>query len=86
VRKLTKVEYRKIIWGLLKDYRNDPYMNLEKLLELIMAIPIPKETKEKKKPIKPSGSITPLKSYFKFKSKNIGTFPKPKIERNHDPR
>jgi len=39
---LTKVEYRKIIWGLLKDYRDDPYMNLEKLLELIMAIPFPK--------------------------------------------
>ena len=43
MRKLTKKEYRKIIWGLLKDYRNDPYMNLEKLLELIMAIPFPKE-------------------------------------------
>ena len=43
MRKLTKKEYKKIIWGLLKDYRVDPHMTLEKLLELIMAIPIPKE-------------------------------------------
>jgi len=42
---LNKIEYRKIIWGLLKDYRDDEDMTLEKLLELIMAIPIPKETK-----------------------------------------
>jgi len=47
VEKLTKVEYRKIIWGILKDYRGDPYMTLEKLLELIMAIPIPGEKKGK---------------------------------------
>ena len=40
---MTKVEYRKIIWGLLKDYRDDKDMTLEKLLELIMAIPTPKE-------------------------------------------
>lgn len=42
---LTKVEYRKIIWGILKDYRDDETMTLEKLLELIMAIPIPKGKK-----------------------------------------
>ena len=42
---MNKREYRKIIWGLLKDYRDDKDMTLEKLLELIMAIPIPKETK-----------------------------------------
>jgi len=42
---LTKVEYRKIIWGLLKDYRDDKDMSLEKLLELIMAIPTPEEKK-----------------------------------------
>lgn len=44
-----------------------------------------KKRAERKKPIKPSGSITPLRSYFKFKSKNIGTFPKPEIERNDNP-
>jgi len=48
VKKLTGVEYRKIIWGLLKDYRDDPYMSLEKLLELIMAIKIPEKKKGKK--------------------------------------
>ncbi len=42
---MNKKEYRKIIWGLLKDYRDDEDMTLVKLLELIMAIPIPKETK-----------------------------------------
>ncbi len=40
---MTKAEYRKIIWGILKDYRDDKDMTLEKLLELIMAIPTPKE-------------------------------------------
>ena len=40
---LTKKEYRKIIWGILKDYRADKDMTLEKLLELIMAIPTPGE-------------------------------------------
>ncbi len=45
MKRLNKIEYRKIIWGLLKDYRDDEDMTLEKLLELIMAIPIPKETK-----------------------------------------
>ena len=42
---MTKAEYRKIIWGILKDYRDDKDMTLEKLLELIMAIPTPKELK-----------------------------------------
>ncbi|MBA7712404.1 hypothetical protein ES703_121378 [subsurface metagenome] len=37
---------------------------------------------EKKKKIEPSGSITPSRDIFKFKSKNIGVFKKPKIERN----
>ncbi|TFB08825.1 hypothetical protein E3V08_02500 [Candidatus Atribacteria bacterium MT.SAG.1] len=41
--KLTKVEYRKIIWGLLKDYRHNKIKFLEELLEKIMAIPTPKE-------------------------------------------
>ncbi|MBA7525527.1 hypothetical protein ES705_17678 [subsurface metagenome] len=40
---MNKREYRKIIWGLLKDYRDDKDMSLEKLLELIMAVPTPKE-------------------------------------------
>jgi len=40
---LTKVEYRKIIWGLLKEYRDDKDMTLVELLNKIMAIPIPKE-------------------------------------------
>jgi len=40
---------------------------------------------EKKKTIQPCGTITPTKDYFKFKSKNIGTFKKPKIERNDNP-
>jgi len=45
---LTKVEYRKIIWGFLKEYRDDKEMTLEKLLELIMAVPFP-EKREKGK-------------------------------------
>jgi len=40
---LTKLEYRKIIWGLLKEYRDDEILSLEELLNKIMAIPIPKE-------------------------------------------
>jgi len=40
---------------------------------------------EKKKTIQPCGTITPTKDYFKLKSKNIGTFKKPKIERNDNP-
>ena len=51
---MTKVEYRKIIWGLLKDYRDDNFlfireelnegtMSLVELLNKIMAIPTPKE-------------------------------------------
>ena len=43
MKKLTKVEYRKIIWGLLKDYRDNEIKSLEELLEKIMAIPTPKE-------------------------------------------
>lgn len=45
VRKLTKAEYRKIIWGLLKDYRDDEITSLEELLAKIMAIPFPKGKK-----------------------------------------
>ncbi|GAJ03726.1 unnamed protein product [marine sediment metagenome] len=37
---------------------------------------------EKKKTIKPCGTMIPTKDYFKFKSKNIGIFKKPEIERN----
>ncbi|MBA7608528.1 hypothetical protein ES703_15705 [subsurface metagenome] len=40
---MTKLEYRKIIWGLLKDYRDNEIKSLEELLEKIMAIPFPKE-------------------------------------------
>ncbi|MBA7585001.1 hypothetical protein ES708_26970 [subsurface metagenome] len=40
---MTKLEYRKIIWGLLKDYRDNEIKSLEELLEKIMAIPTPKE-------------------------------------------
>jgi len=40
-----------------------------------------KERTKKKKTILPCGNVTPLKDIFKFKSKNIGIFPKPKIER-----
>jgi hypothetical protein len=36
---------------------------------------------EKKKTIEPCGTITPTKDFFKFKSKNIGVFKKPEIER-----
>ncbi len=42
---MTKVEYRKIIWGILKDYRDDEITSLEELLEKIMAIQVPKEKK-----------------------------------------
>lgn len=44
VKKLTKLLYRKIIWGLLKDYRDDKITSLEGLLEKIMAVPTPKES------------------------------------------
>ncbi len=37
--------------------------------------------KRKKKTILPCGTITDIKDYFKFKSKNIGVFKKPEIER-----
>ena len=37
--------------------------------------------KEKKYKKYQTGTITPTKDFFKFKSKNIGVFPKPKIER-----
>ena len=40
---MTKLEYRKIIWGLLKDYRDNEIKSLEVLLEKIMAVPFPKE-------------------------------------------
>jgi hypothetical protein len=43
VNKLTKLEYRKIIWGLLKDYRDDEITSLEELLDKIMAVPFPIE-------------------------------------------
>jgi len=42
-----------------------------------------KKKTEKKKTIKPCGTITPVRDIFKFKSKNIGIFPKPKIERRN---
>lgn len=38
----------------------------------------------KKKTIEPTGSMIPLKDIFKFKSENIGIFPKPEIERNNN--
>lgn len=40
---MTKVEYRKIIWGLLKDYRDNEITCLVELLDKIMAIGTPKE-------------------------------------------
>ena len=45
--KLTKSEYRKIIWGLLKDFRDDEITSLEELLEKIMAIQTPNEKGKK---------------------------------------
>jgi len=48
VKKLTGVEYRKIIWGLLKDYRDDEITSLVELLDKIMAIKIPEKEKGKK--------------------------------------
>ncbi|MBA7552578.1 hypothetical protein ES705_45147 [subsurface metagenome] len=40
---MTKVEYRKIIWGLLKDFRDDEITSLEELLEKITAVQTPGE-------------------------------------------
>ena len=40
-----------------------------------------KKKTEKKKTIEPCGTITPTKDLFKFKSENMGVFPKPEIER-----
>lgn len=45
VAKLTKLEYRRLIWGLLKDYGNDEIETLEELLERIMKIPFPEKAK-----------------------------------------
>ena len=39
------------------------------------------EWKDDQEPIKPTGNITPQKNIFQFKSKNLGVFKKPKIER-----
>ena len=36
---------------------------------------------KKKRTISPTGTITQTKDFFKFKSKNIGVFPKSKIKR-----
>ena len=36
---------------------------------------------EKKGKIEPTGTITPTEDFFSFKSKNLGVFKKPKIER-----
>ncbi|MBA7613409.1 hypothetical protein ES703_20658 [subsurface metagenome] len=44
---MTEKEYRKIIWGLLKDYRDDEKITLVELLNKIMAIGIPEEKKGK---------------------------------------
>ncbi|MBA7565253.1 hypothetical protein ES708_06929 [subsurface metagenome] len=44
---MTKSEYRKIIWGLLKDFRDDEITSLEELLEKIMAIQTPNEKGKK---------------------------------------
>ena len=43
-----------------------------------------KKRTEKKRTIEPTGTITQTKDYFKFKSKNIGVFKKPEIERNNN--
>ena len=42
-----------------------------------------KEISEKEfySPVQPCGTITQTKDFFKFKSENIGVFPKPEIER-----
>ncbi|MBA7698630.1 hypothetical protein ES703_107309 [subsurface metagenome] len=37
-----------------------------------------KKVKKKKRTIEPCGTITQTKDFFKFKSKNIGVFKKPK--------
>ncbi len=36
---------------------------------------------KKKRTIQPTGTITETKNFFKFKSKNIGVFPKSKIKK-----
>ena len=41
--KLDKLSYRKEIWELLKNYRDDEITSLEELLEKIMAVQFPKE-------------------------------------------
>ena len=41
-----------------------------------------KKWAEKKKTIEPNGTITALRDVFRFKSKNLGVFPKPKPERS----
>jgi len=38
---LDKLEYRKQIWQLLKEYEADKDMSLEEVLDKIMALPVP---------------------------------------------
>ncbi|GAI69328.1 unnamed protein product [marine sediment metagenome] len=40
---MNKNEYKKRVWELLKNYRDDEITSLEELLEKIMALPFPKE-------------------------------------------
>ncbi len=42
MRRLDKLEYRKAVWELLKNYRDDEITSLEGLLDEIMAIGTPK--------------------------------------------
>ncbi|MBA7522134.1 hypothetical protein ES705_14251 [subsurface metagenome] len=80
------INYRKEIWAILKEFRDSKVMTLEEVTERIMAVPVPEEERGKKKKIQPCGNITKRKDLFKFRSENLGVFPKPKIERKEDKR
>ena len=47
MKKLDKLglNYRKEIWGILKEFRNNKKMTLEEVTDKIMALPTPKEIK-----------------------------------------
>jgi len=63
--------------------KNLPFQRREEVTALLNYIDTWLEWRsfQEKKRIKPTGTITPQKDIFKFKSKNIGVFKKPKIER-----
>jgi len=51
------INYRKEIWGLLKEYEKSKTMTLNEVLDRIMAVPYPIEKRKRQIPDKPKGSL-----------------------------